>query len=372
MEKIPKPRFRTILLFLSIISLFLCVANFVVYLALATIFSITSSVALSLLIVLLAGMSGGFILTSVLGSYYYNTFTRISYTITATWMGFFTYLFFSSVIYGILAMISGSVAHIIGELSLTGSVIISMYGFFHARNIQVKKVDISLEHLPEQWRGRKALWISDIHLGQIHGLSFAQKIVEKIQTLPHDIIFIGGDLYDGTGAPDPDELISPLTSLSAPLGTYFITGNHEEFGDASRFLAAIRKANIHTLIDESVDIDGLQIIGVDYHNASNTERFKNILATLHIQPGTLSILLKHEPKDVTVASQAGISFQISGHTHKGQQWPLQHIAQWMYGDFTYGLHQFKNMLVYTSSGVGTWGPPVRVGTDSEMVLFTFV
>ena len=87
-----------------------------------------------------------------------------------------------------------------------------------------------------------------------------------------------------------------------------------------------------------------------------------------------SILLKHEPRDLDVAQQAGISLQISGHTHKGQQWPFNHLAQRVYKGYAYGLKQYEKsaMQVLVSSGVGGWGPPVRVGSDCEIVHITFM
>lgn len=364
-------RFR-ILLFIGVLSLFLYIANLVVYEALAAIFSVTVSWQLIALGVLLGIFSGSFIAATLLGTRYYNAFTRIYYLLSAVWIGFFVYLFFASVLYGLFVMLLGvSSPHGIGEAFIVGALLISAYGVLHARNIRVTEIEVFLPHLPAKWRGRKAIWISDLHLGQLHGPSFARKVVEKVNALPHDIIFIGGDLYDGTGAPDIAELTAPLKAFSAPLGTYFITGNHEEFGDSNRFVAAVKSQGIRVLQDAMVEVNGLQLIGVDYHNASDSGRFKNILSKLAIDPKKPSILLKHEPKDLDVAEAAGVSLQISGHTHRAQLWPLGYLAQLIYKGFAYGLKSFQGMQVYTSSGTGTWGPPLRVGTSSEIVLFTF-
>jgi predicted MPP superfamily phosphohydrolase len=116
----------------------------------------------------------------------------------------------------------------------------------------------------------------------------------------------------------------------------------------------------------------LQIVGVDWAQAANTERFRMILASIAIDREHPSILLKHEPKDLDVASERGISLQISGHTHRAQQWPLEYVARRVYNGYSYGLKNYREMLVYISSGAGTWGPPMRVGTDCEVVVFTFV
>ncbi len=358
-------------IFLGVFSSFLYIANLVVYDALANIFSIMVSWQLLLLGTMLGVFSGSFIAATVLGMRYYNLFTRRYYLFSAVWIGFFVYLFFTSVIYGLLAMLPVVLPPAVGELLVIVALLVSIYGVLHARNIRMVEVEVILPHLPDVWRGRKGVWVSDLHLGQLHGPSFAHKIVEKINGLAHDIIFIGGDLFDGTGAPDIRELVAPFTALRAPLGTYFITGNHEEFGDSNRFIQAVAAVGIKVLQDEKVDVDGLQIVGVDYHNASEVENFKKILSKIALDASKPSILLKHEPKDLHVAEAAGIALQISGHTHRAQLWPLEYVAQLTYKGFAYGLKNFKDMQVFTSSGTGSWGPPMRVGTHSEIVVFTF-
>ncbi len=359
---------KSALLFFLIISLFLYIANYVVYLALITIFGIVHT---SILIFILGILSASFIISSVLGMRAYNPFTRLYYLISSLWMGFFTYVFLVSALYGFLFMLTGQLYVIIGKILLCTALFFSIYGIFHAGKIIIKNITVQLPNLPKQWHGKRAIWISDLHVGQLYDNLFTQKIVEMINNIQHDIVFIGGDLYDGTQAPDLIKAVLPLQNLNAPLGTYFITGNHEEFGDNSKFIEAIKLANIHTLLDEMVEIDGVQIIGVDYRTVSHKNEFKKILATISFDPHKPSILLKHDPKDIEVAAHAGISFQISGHTHKAQIWPLSLIAKIIYGKFVYGFHVFKKMQVYTSSGVGTWGPPMRVGSNSEIVVFTF-
>ncbi|HEV7449196.1 MAG TPA: metallophosphoesterase [Candidatus Paceibacterota bacterium] len=365
-------RFITVLPFLAVFSAFLYVANLVVYEALAVMFGITSAGALVALGVGLGVLSASLIGSTILGSYFYNFFTRWYYRAAAMWIGFFVYLFFASVIYGLVVMATGQLVAWVGLVLLGAAVLLSLYGFFNARRIVVKEVKVALPNLPSAWRGRRAVFISDLHLGQLHGPKFAQRVVAAVNALPHDIIFIGGDLYDGTGAPDLSELAAPLKQFKAALGTYFITGNHEEFGDSGKFIEAVRSAGIKNLIDEMTEVDGLQVIGVDYHNASKRDEFKKILTSLGIDKDRASILLKHEPKDLDVARDAGVSLQLSGHTHLGQMWPFGLLAQLIYKGFAYGLKPLGSLQVYTSSGVGTWGPPMRVGTQSEVVIFTFV
>ena len=364
------PRPVIISFFLLIVAGILYVGNIAVYEAVVHMLRITGAAPRLWLGAGLGVFSASFIVSTILGSWYYNRFTRVYYTLSAVWMGLLLYLLIASALYAVTVAVSPSYAGA-GPFLLLTAFVMSAYGVVHARSIVVTQVPVLLPNLPLSWKGRKAVWISDLHLGQLHGLAFAQTVVARIIALAPDIIFVGGDLYDGTGAPDIPELTAPLKKLAAPLGVYFITGNHEEYGNRERFLSAVESAGMRVLMDEMRDVDGLQLIGVDYHNASDITRFTKILSRLAIDPKKASILLKHEPKDLDIAHAAGISLQVSGHTHNAQLWPLGALAQLTYKGFAYGLKRFRSMWVYTSSGTGTWGPAMRVGTDSEIVLFTF-
>lgn len=363
------PKALTAFFFLLVISGILYFGNVAVYEAVAHVFSIIGQTNLFLLGCGLGILSVSFIVATIVGTWHYNVFTRVFYTLSSTWMGTLVYLFIASLIVDVLSFVWPSLAWT-GPYVFTVAFLVSIYGIFHAQNIIVTSVPISLPNISPSWKGRKMVWISDVHLGQIQGLKFAQKIVAKVSTLSPDIIFVGGDLYDGSGAPDIEELTTPLKGLSASLGTFFVTGNHEEYGDRERFLSAVESTGMRILEDEMIEIDGLQLVGVDYRNASDGARFKKFLSEISIDREKTSILLKHEPKDLAIAHEAGIDFQISGHTHEAQLWPLGYIARLAYKGYAYGLHRYKDMQLYISSGTGTWGPPMRVGTKSEIVLFT--
>jgi hypothetical protein len=190
-----------------------------------------------------------------------------------------------------------------------------------------------------------------------------------LKQISPDILFIGGDLFDGPSSEETLDNVLLFRNLAVPIGMHFVTGNHESYGKSELFLKKISEAGIRILNNEKVIIDGLQIIGVDFASTAKKEDFKKVLADLQIDRNMPSILLKHEPRYIDIAEQAGIAFQISGHTHKGQQWPLEYFKRIIYGRFIYGLNRLRNIQVYTSSGTGTWGPPMRVGTDCEIVVF---
>src|SRR4030043_74918 len=178
------------------------------------------------------------------------------------------------------------------EILIGMAFVASLYGFVNAAVIRITRINVQLPGLSSSWKGKTAVWVSDTHLGQVRNFGFAQKIAAMVQDLHPDIIFVGGDLYDGE-AVDVDKVIEPFSRLSAPYGTYFITGNHEEFYDNTTYLQAIRDAGIRVLYNEMVDLDGLQIIGVDYSDSRNKEQFKMILQRMGIDRQKPSILLKH-------------------------------------------------------------------------------
>ena len=359
---------RSIAIFICIALLIVGLTNATVYEAAASILSLSATGSIWLGAIL-AILSLGFIGATILGRYSYNVFTRLITRILSAYMGLFVYLFLAAAIYGLVVLSGALHAATAGEVLFELAIAASLCGLIHARKTYVKHISVPLD--APQWKGRRAVFVSDVHLGQVLGPGFARKVVNTIGELKPDIVFIGGDLFDGTTAPDLDALIAPFKGLHAPLGIFFITGNHEEFGDSSPFLKAITNAGITILRDKLVEIDGLQIIGVDDATSAKKDDLTRILASLNIDKSKPSILLRHEPKDLDAAAAAGISLQMSGHTHRAQQWPLEYIAQWAFGGYAYGLKKFGSMEVYTSSGVGTWGPPLRLGTRSEVVFVSF-
>ncbi len=355
---------------LFVFSAFLFIANAVVYVAWAAMFELQGWGPALTVGGMLGLLSATFILSTFLGTKYYNAWTRAYYKISAVWMGTLVYLFIAASVYALAVFVVGSLVPWVGWVCMAMALLVSVYGYAHARTIAIREMSVALANLPQAWEGRRVVFISDVHLGQIYGEQRLQRIVEAINSRSHDMVLIGGDLFDGTTAPDLRQLAAPLAGLKAPLGTYFITGNHEEYGDVAAFMEAVHAAGVRVLVDELVEIDGVQLIGVDYKNTANKDEFAAILAALPIAPEKPSILVRHEPKDLEVGRDAGISLQLSGHTHLGQQWPFMYITQLTYKGFAYGLKRLGAMQVYTSSGVGTWGPPMRVGTQSEVVGIT--
>jgi len=320
-----------------------------------------------------------FMASALLSFRYTNWMVALLYQVAAVWLGLLNFLFVGACVAWILdfalwVALPGS-AHLaarplIAGLLTAAALAVAIYGILNARFIRVRNVQVTLEGLPDSWRGRTALLISDIHLGNINGIRFARRIVSLAQRLAPDVIFIPGDLFDGTKA-DPDKIAKPFFELAPRFGVFFVSGNHEEFGGATHYSEALRRHGFRVLDSEHMLVDGLQIVGVPYEVSNYPMRLRHILTGFHLENGAASVLLQHVPTRLPIVEQAGVGLQLSGHTHGGQVFPFSWITRRAFGKFTYGLQRFGALQVITSSGAGTWGPPMRVGTHPEVVLITF-
>ena len=323
----------------------------------------------------LAALSVSFIAASLLAFRSSNLFARIFYRIAAVWLGTVNFLFMAACLCWMVYLAAWLGGFQIDRSTWAGTmlglaVLASLYGILNARWVRIRRITVNLSNLPASWRGRVAALVSDVHLGHVNGLGFMRRIVAQLARLKPDIVFITGDLYDGTKV-DAAILAEPWKDCSAPWGAYFITGNHEEFRDRSAYLDAVRDAGVRVLQNEKVVVDGLQVVGVHFRESANLTQFRSILRNAGIEKESASILLSHSPHALPVAEEAGLSLQLSGHTHGGQIFPFTWFTHRIFGAYTYGLQRFGEMLVYTTTGAGTWGPPMRVGTHPEIVLIEF-
>ena len=320
-------------------------------------------------------LSVSFVAASALAFRYTNRVVRVFYRVAAIWLGLLSFLFFGAFLAWIafgIARISGLEwnFHFVVEVVLGIALLVGIAGLFNARLTRITRATVRLANLPESWRGRKAALVSDLHLGHVRNGSFLRRMIAKIRNEKPHAIFIAGDLYDGT-AIDAKKAAEPLSQLTAPQGVYFVAGNHEQFGDDSAYLSAVAAAGVRVLTNEKVDADGLQIIGVPYRNATQRGHLASALHAVGLDRNRASVLLLHAPDHPDVAEAAGVSLQLSGHTHLGQFIPWSWMARRIYRQFVYGLSRIGNMQVFTSSGAGTWGPPLRLGSNPEIVMLEF-
>jgi len=320
-------------------------------------------------------LSVSFVTSSLLAQKYFNPLVRAFYTIAAVWLGLVNFFFLAAcslwLIYGVPLLLGFHLEkRNLATLCFGAGLFAGILALVNAAWPRVVRVTIKLPNLPASWRGRTAALVSDLHLGHVRNAGFLRRIVRKLSSLQPDVLFIPGDMFDGT-AVDLGRLSKIWTEFSAPLGSYFIAGNHEQFFSYEKYFGAVTASGIRIVQNEKILLDGLQVVGVHYLDSKNMERFRSILAKAELDPNVASILLVHDPNVLSIAVEAGISLQLSGHTHRGQFFPFTKIVSRIYGIYAYGLHRFDNLQVYTSCGVGTWGPPMRLGSNPEIVMIRF-
>lgn len=370
----PNLRARILVFVLTIQSILLA-AHWFVYETLLAFWGTPGPLAARILGIAFALLSISFVAGTLLAHRSFTLPVRVFYGIAATWLGFFNFFFFAAILCWIVVGTSLLFGWHASRPAVAGSlfgaaVAIGFYGLLKARWVRVRRITVRLPNLPQSWRGRVAALVSDTHLGHINGSRFLRRIVAMLGKLRPDVVFITGDLYDGSRA-DYLRLAQPWKALTARFGAFFVTGNHEEFSDRTKYLDAVRRSGVRILNNEKVLLDGLQVVGVHYGDSRNPERYRTILERAALDPTRASILLTHVPHALPIAEDAGISLQLSGHTHGGQIFPFTWLTSRIFGAYTYGLRRFRELLVYTSTGAGTWGPPMRVGAPPEIVLFTF-
>ncbi len=316
-------------------------------------------------------LSVSFLYFSVVDFNSENIVARVGYIVAAAWMPVFFYLFLASVLSLCIYLFSREVSLIAAPILYAAAVVLSVYGLVNARMIRITKVRVPLPNLPAYWHGKTAVMLSDLHLGHVLREGYARKLVARVNALHPDIVFIPGDFFDGVHTTFK-ELAELFKGIAAPHGIYYVSGNHEQIAGMRVCENALEETGIRVLDDQKVEVEGLQIVGTAYHTGETAESLRQIFSAMGIAREKPSVYLKHIPDHLDAAADAGLDLQLSGHTHLGQIWPFRFVTRRLFGQFDYGLHYFKDMAVYTSSGVGTWGPPMRVFTRSEIVSLTFI
>ena len=253
-----------------------------------------------------------------------------------------------------------------GGIALMLSVGLSVYGTLHALAVQTKTVSVTLD---KECAPLRCVLISDIHLGQVTGARRLEKIKDKIDALHPDIILIAGDIFDSSLSylNDPDDALRVFSSIRAPMGVWACPGNHDAGDTYPAMLAFLEKAGVHLMRDEVFTVDDRLVVAGrrDSRPIATSEERRPL--SLDASPLPV-IVLDHQPQNYTEYS-SDVDLVLCGHTHRGQFFPGNLITHALY-DVDYGLYQkdASSPRVLVTSGVGFWGPVLRIGTDSEIVL----
>lgn len=297
---------------------------------------------------------------------------RAAYRLAALWLGTTHYLFLGTVAIALLQLASDflviTMPHWVAYAVFLGATAFSIMGWRRGKEIAVRHEMITLPRLPEAWRGKRLVFFADTHYGNIHRQKAAERLVALIEAEKPDLILMGGDFFDGPPI-DPHLVTTPYERLTRRVPTFFVSGNHEEYGKKADFLRSLELNGFRIINDEKVLLDGLQIVGLDFMTTRTEIATAMTMKHLELDPALPTIVLKHIPRHVEMIADLGGHLMLSGHTHRGQVWPINLITHFIYHGFDYGLKRHKDLQVYTTSGAGSWGPPQRLGTQTEIAVF---
>jgi predicted MPP superfamily phosphohydrolase len=261
----------------------------------------------------------------------------------------------------------------VGLVAASGS--LAFHGVAECLSLpRIKETDIRIDHLPPDLEGFRIVQITDLHISFATQQNYVQSVVERVNALSADLIALTGDIADGAFTEIGHDAAA-LAGLTARLGIFFVTGNHEYWHGAEGWIREMERMGLTVLMNDHRLIaqgSGLMLVGgvADYSAPSRSSHASSPAKAMGDgSAADVKILLAHQPRSVYEAAQAGFDLQLSGHTHGGQFGLLRWLNSWGQ-PFQSGLYRYENTQIYVSNGAGYWGPPVRIGAQSEISLLT--
>lgn len=285
--------------------------------------------------------------------------------------GFFVYLFMGAILFLISKLLfTFNEYHSISAIGIIVACffinIVSVY--LALAGPEIKKVSLG-KKIPF-----RIAQISDLHVGPMIKKEYVQKVVHAVNSLNADAIVITGDIGDGSAKALLEDL-EPLRELKSRLGVYYVTGNHEYYWNVNEWIETIKKLGFHVLQNEGMIIDDthkIYMAGVPDYTAHQFDPMHeaNIPQAMGFLPAEkrseyFKILLAHQPKAYSAAKDAGFNLLLSGHTHRGQFFPISLIIG-LFNPYTHGMNSNGSFKIYVNAGTGFWGPPLRLGVASEI------
>ena len=249
--------------------------------------------------------------------------------------------------------------------------ILLVYGTYHAQDTKIAGYNITIDKKAGTLKDLRVVMVSDIHLGEIVKNKRLKRMVDEINALNPDVVLLAGDIIDDRIEPfEKNNMAQYFLKLKATYGVYGILGNHEYFGgDIKKIELAYKKAGINCLVDEVTKVDNsFYIIGRNDLSSSRGNQKRKTLEQLleNLDKNLPIILMDHQPNHFEDIVSNGVDLQYSGHTHGGQFFPNNLITHIIF-EKDWGYLKKGNSSFIVSSGYGTWGPPIRIGTNSEII-----
>ncbi len=363
--------FKSLVLFISVLQTLIFILHWILYISLIGFFDIPehSSWIGALLLIL----SISFIATQILIQKRNLKILNVLYTLSCLWMGTLFFLLLGSLLTAIAVHIripelTNLPMFVIATMGFGIGIICNLYAIQNGLRTRLKKVEVRVPGLPDIWYDKNIVFLADLHFGSVYGSTSAAELGSLVQSLTPDIVFVGGDFFDGPKAPY-DELAQAFAlKIHAKDGIYAVTGNHEEFTVADEYTKPMEHTGIKVLNKESAIVDGVVVAGIGYLAGEDEKSFRSFVSTLPPH----SILLKHSPSHAQILKEFDISLMLCGHTHHGQVFPFTWLTDVIYKGFAYGLKKSGDTYVYTTTGARGWGPPHRWFTRPEIVLIKLV
>lgn len=238
------------------------------------------------------------------------------------------------------------------------------YGHWRYLHPRVVELDLTIER-PIEGGEMKIVAVSDVHLGEGTGRTKLRRYVDMINAQQPDVVLIAGDLIDNSVVPVVrDKMLDEMDRIDVPI--YMALGNHEYISDLAKVEALLSNSSVRLLRDSIATLpNGVQLVGRD----DRSNRHRKPLSALIEKTDTSRpiVVIDHQPYHLNEADSLGIDLQFSGHTHRGQVWPLNLLTDRIY-EQSYGYRRWSHAHIYVSSGLSLWGPPFRIGTQSEIVV----
>ncbi|MBF5044544.1 metallophosphoesterase [Aggregicoccus sp. 17bor-14] len=308
---------------------------------------------------------------------------RAIYLVGIGWLGAFGLLLtgallaqFGGALLSLAGVAAGARAQALAVALGVPAALVVGFATAHGR-ARVERLRVPMPNLGAGLAGARIVQISDIHIGPTLDRHFLRRVVEQVNALQPDLVAVTGDLVDGSVEALRDE-VAPLAGLRAPLGVYFVTGNHEYYSGGAAWSDEVRRLGLTVLQNAHrvVERGGarLTVAGVTDYNAGHIDpahESRPDLALAGAPAGVPRVLLAHQPRTAEQAQGLGVDLQLSGHTHGGQMFPFMFFVR-LQQPVVRGLATLFGTRVYTSRGTGYWGPPLRLGPAPEITELTLV
>lgn len=266
-----------------------------------------------------------------------------------------------------------SIQPTVGGMVIVVSLATVIIGVRNACDIEIRQISLTVAKSCST-NPLTIISVSDMHLGLLVGVERLQRLITLIQQYNPDLIVFPGDILDETaGVFADDHMANKLRQLSPRFGVYGCLGNHEYiWGGAEKSIRLLARAGIRILRDEYAVINDSFIIAGrdDFSRCRYANPRKELAEVLQDADRSLPLLLlDHTPKDLIAGPRCGVDLQLFGHTHRGQMFPINYFTSQIF-DMDWGYKQHGQCHTLISSGFGTWGPPLRIGSKAEVLYIT--